>query len=101
MNLGLKNLASLASIGTFITAQALNITTIFDMLAPFFIRVLHTGNAAYIGPADILPSNIDIKEPFNPDLSPKYSIIIFLGTQASINEVSKNITGIIVSISFI
>ncbi len=86
----LKNFASLANIGTFITAQALNITTILDILAPFLSKVLHTGKAAYMGgPADILPSNMDIKEPFNPDLSPRFSIMTFLGTQASIKEVSK------------
>jgi hypothetical protein len=100
INFGLRNLASLASIGILITAHELSITTIFDILAPFCSKVLHTGNAAYMGPAETLPRAREIKEPFNPDPSPNALTIISFGTQASIKAVSKNTTGIMTNISF-
>jgi hypothetical protein len=43
---------------------------------------LHTGKAAYIGPAEKLPSKKENMEPLNPEPSPKAFSIDFLGTQA-------------------
>ena len=46
INLTPKNLTSFASIGTFITAQALKMITMFVTLAPFFNSILLIGKAA-------------------------------------------------------
>ena len=100
MNLGPRNLASLRSIGTFMTAQVLSIITILDILAPFRRSVLHTGKAAYIGPAEKLPKRKEYMAPLKPELLPKFLSIAALGTQAFMRRSRSQMTGIIISISF-
>lgn len=99
MNLGPKNLASLTSMGILTTAQVLSSITILEILAPLANRVLHTGKAAYMGPAEKLPNKNENTAPFNPDSVPKLRSIAVLGTQALINAVSSSTTGIMVTIS--
>ncbi|MPN14312.1 hypothetical protein SDC9_161638 [bioreactor metagenome] len=59
----------------------------------------HIGNAAYIGPADMLPKTNDSIIPLTLASLPKYFVIFSFATHVSKSAVRTNITGIIISIS--
>ena len=94
-----KNFASFKSMGTFITAQELKIITKFRTEAPFLWSMTHMGNAAYMGPADMLPRTNDNMIPLILDSFPKYLVIFSFATHVSKSAVRTNITGIIINIS--